>query len=116
MTLTDKTDSQLLAVATTMMDDLMAASFAVDYDAHVRDFTPRLKALVTEDGFQKMALAHRRDLGDDAGRALVRVLRRRDSVAFVWVQRFTKSDDEYLATAILCETGDGFKIDHALIC
>ena len=47
MHLDDMTDTELWALADAMMDNLMAASTAIDHAGHTRDFTPRLKNLVT---------------------------------------------------------------------
>jgi len=45
-------DQQLWAIADPIMDNLMDASTQLDHARHVRDFTGRLKAIVTPDYFQ----------------------------------------------------------------
>ena len=42
-------EQQLLAIANPIMDNLMDASTQIDHARHVRDFTDRLKAIVTPD-------------------------------------------------------------------
>jgi hypothetical protein len=46
------TEQQILAIADPIMDNLMDASTQRDHARHVRDFTERLKAIVTPDYFQ----------------------------------------------------------------
>jgi hypothetical protein len=41
MSLESMSDSQILAIANPIMDNLMDASTAIDHERHVRDFTPR---------------------------------------------------------------------------
>ena len=44
-------EQQLWAIANPIMDNLMDASTQIDHARHVRDFTARLKAIVTPDYF-----------------------------------------------------------------
>ncbi|WHZ20964.1 MAG: hypothetical protein OJF47_000076 [Nitrospira sp.] len=48
MDLAHKSDEEILAVAGPIMDNLMEASTDIDHERHMRDFTERLKALVTK--------------------------------------------------------------------
>lgn len=48
MNLMDKTDDEILSVADPIMDNLMEASTAIDYERHVRDFTARAKGVLSE--------------------------------------------------------------------
>ena len=47
MDLATQSDEAILAVVDPMMDNLMQASAEIDHAAHVRDFTDRLKEIVT---------------------------------------------------------------------
>jgi hypothetical protein len=47
MVLSGRTDGEILAIATPIMDNLMDASTAIDQKRHVRDFTDRAKSVVT---------------------------------------------------------------------
>ena len=44
MTLSLASDAEILAIANPIMDNLMDASTHIDYDRHIRDFSPRLQA------------------------------------------------------------------------
>jgi hypothetical protein len=49
MDLMHESDEEILKVAGPIMDNLMAASTDIDHERHVRDFTERLKSLVTKE-------------------------------------------------------------------
>lgn len=47
MDLAQQSDEEILAVAIPIMDNLMDASTAIDYDRHTRDFTERAKGVLS---------------------------------------------------------------------
>ena len=47
MDLVKKSDAEILAVADPIMDNLMDASTAIDYERHVRDFTDRARSVLS---------------------------------------------------------------------
>ena len=53
MELANKSDAEILAIANLIMDNLMDASTAIDHERHVRDFTDRLKAIVSKAHLEK---------------------------------------------------------------
>lgn len=48
MTLESMSDEEILHVANPIMDNLMDASTAIDHERHIRDFSERMKTLVTK--------------------------------------------------------------------
>jgi hypothetical protein len=48
MELAQKSDEEILKIADPIMDNLIQASTDLDHEGHVRDFTDRLKSLVTK--------------------------------------------------------------------
>lgn len=46
MDLSQKTDLEILSIANPIMDSLMDASTAIDYERHIKDFTDRLKSVL----------------------------------------------------------------------
>lgn len=52
MDLTKKSDAEILAVADPIMDNLRAASMAIDYEGHTRDFTARAKSVLSKESLQ----------------------------------------------------------------
>ena len=112
--LTDMTDAEILAIAEPMMDNLLDGSNEVDHAKHVRDFTQRLKDIVTKANLE--AQCANRSLGYFSKREFVCVFRKQHNVGVVWRQFFSKSDDEYVNHAIFVQRGDQILIDHCLIC
>src|ERR1044072_327763 len=97
MALPDMTDAEILQVAIPIMDNLMDASTHIDYARHVRDFGDRAKATLDEAQFRRICEQYHGERGTFAGRELLGILRRPNSVVVVWRQRFTKAPGEYLA-------------------
>lgn len=54
MNFEDLSDQQILDIANPIMDNLMDASTRIDHENHVRDFTNRMKEIVTKDYLQKV--------------------------------------------------------------
>jgi hypothetical protein len=49
MTLAHKSDMEILAIADSIMDNLMEGSTEIDHEKHTRDFTDRMKCIVTKE-------------------------------------------------------------------
>lgn len=64
-----------------MMDNLMHASTEINHEKHVRDFTVRLKTLVTKEYLQRVCEQYQSEKGYFSERAVVSVFRRPDSAA-----------------------------------
>jgi hypothetical protein len=97
------------------MDNLMDASTKIDYARHTRDFTERLKAIVTQEYFNKICAKYQREKGFFGERAFVSVFRRPDAVAVVWKQRFAKLEGEFVAEVLIVEQDGRYLVDHALV-
>ena len=115
MTLAQKSDAEILAMANPIMDNLMEASTAIDHERHVRDFTDRLKAIVTKDHLEKVCLQYQGEKGYFSGREVIVIFRRPNSVAIVWKQRFTKVAGEFVAEMVLVEQGSRYLVDHVMV-
>ena len=115
MELAKQSDEEILAVANPLMDNLMEGSTEINHAKHVRDFTDRLKALVSEEGLKKMCAFYQADIGYFTDREVLAVFRRRESVGVVWRQSATLSDDELIASIVVVETDGRYLVDHALV-
>ena len=114
--LNDRSDSAIMAIADPLMDNLMQASDDIDFERHVRDFTPRLKALVRKDGFARVCREFQGHFGKYGERTPVAIFRRKDSVAVVWRQSCEESTDQLVAPINIVEgPGDTYLVDHALV-
>ena len=52
--LSKKTDHEILEIVNPIMNNLMDGSTEVNHEKHVRDFTERLRKIVTKDALTRM--------------------------------------------------------------
>lgn len=57
-------EEEIIAIATPIMDNLMDASTRIDHYAHVRDFSDRLKEIVTKAPLQELCERYQGELVD----------------------------------------------------
>jgi hypothetical protein len=115
MTLAEKSDREILAVADPIMDNLMEGSTAIDHEKHTRDFTDRMKRIVTKEYLETLCRTYQAERGYFGKRECVAVFRRSESVAIVWKQWFTKQAGEYVAELVLVENESRYLVDHAMV-
>nr|WP_213042429.1 hypothetical protein [Nitrospira defluvii] len=115
MDLENKSDAEILAIADPIMDNLMEASTAIDHARHVRDFTDRLKAIVTKDYLERVCRQYQTEKGTFGARTPVAVFRRPGSIAIVWRQQFTDSPGDYVAEMVLVQQGSRYLVDHVFV-
>ena len=84
MTLESMSESEILGVANPIMDNLMDASTAIDHERHIRDFTERMKAIVTKEYLQKVCEKYQREKGCFSRRESVAVFKRPGAAAIIW--------------------------------
>lgn len=108
-------DEQVLAIATPIMDNLMDASTRIDHKAHVRDFSRRLKHIVTESYLQQVCASYQQEKGVFKTREYMAVFKREHSVVVVWRQTFTKAKGSYLAEMVLLEEDGQIVCDHVQV-
>jgi len=63
MTLESMSDEEILHIANPIMDNLMDASTAIDHARHIRDFSERMKTLVTTEYLPKVCEKYQREKG-----------------------------------------------------
>lgn len=112
----DKSDEELLAIFEPMMDNCLRGSTERDHAMHVRDFTDRLRAIVTPENLAAQCEAGQATHGFFARRELVGIFRREERVGVVWRQFFTRAEGEFVNHAIFVERDGRILIDHCLIC
>jgi hypothetical protein len=115
MDLVQKSDTEILSIANTLMDNLMDASTHVDYERHVRDFSNRLKAQLSKERLESICREYQSTKGFFASREFVKLFRRPDSIAIVWTQRFTKQAGEFVAEMVLVQQGGKYLVDHVMV-
>lgn len=109
------TDQQLWDIANPIMDNLMEASTRIDHTAHTRDFTDRVRRIVTPEHLERVCKQYQAEKGFFTQRSPVSLFRRPTSVAFVWKQFFSKAPGEFVAEIVLVKEGERYLVDHALV-
>lgn len=115
MDLAQKSDTEILSVANPIMDNLMDASTAIDYDRHVRDFTDRLKSRLSKEQLEWICQDYQSTKGCFADREFVAAFRRPDSTALVWRQRFTRQAGDFVAEMVLVQQDGQYRVDHVMV-
>ncbi len=115
MELAQKSDEEILRIAGPIMDNLMHASAEIDHERHVKDFTARLKSIVTKEHLEKVCRQYQAEKGYFSGREFVGIFRRPTSVAIVWRQGFTKQEGEFVAEMVLVEQNSRYLVDHVMV-
>ena len=115
MSFEQMSDSEILNIANPIMDNLMEASTDIDHERHIRDFTERMKAIVTEDHLQKVCEQYQSEKGFFSQRETVAVFKRPNSAAVVWKQYFTKAEGEFVAEMVLVNKNGEYLVDHTMV-
>ncbi|NRB40162.1 MAG: hypothetical protein HRU20_17140 [Pseudomonadales bacterium] len=112
MNFEEMSEEEILSIATPIIDNYMDASTKIDHERHIRDFTDRLKEIVTPEHLQTVCERYQKEKGFFDNRELVKVYRREGSALIVWSQTFTKVSGEYLVDMILVNKNGKFLVDH----
>lgn len=115
MELATKSDDEILKVVDPIMDNLMAASTDIDRERHVRDFTDRIKNIVTDAYLKQVCVQYQTEKGFFTQREFVAIFRRPDSIAVIWRQRFSKMAGDYVAELVLVEQDGRYLVDHVMV-
>lgn len=115
MELSRKTDSEILSIANPIMDNLMDASTAIDYERHIKDFTDRLKSVLSKERLEWICHDYQSTQGFFAKREFVALFRRPESVAIVWKQTFTKQTGDFVAEMVLVQQDGRYLVDHVMV-
>ena len=111
---TEKTQEAILQIVEPIMDNCLDGSNTGNHAKHVRDFTDRLKAIVTPENLASQL--EYRPHGVFTRREFVCLFRRRESIGVVWRQFVSSTDDELVNHAIFVERDGKTCIEHCLIC
>jgi len=115
MDLSEKSDKEILSVATPIMDNLMDGSTERNHKKHTRDFTDKAKRIVTKGNLEKQCKEYQAKWGYFAERKFVGIFRKKDSVTVIWKQTFTKTPDEFVAVLTLVQKDSRYLVDYALV-
>lgn len=115
MNFEEMSEKEILAIANPIMDNLMDASTKIDHASHIRDFTDRMKSIVTKEYLQRVCEQYQQEKGFFSERKLVAVFKRPDSAAIVWKQYFTGAKGEFVTEILLIHKNGKFLCDHTMV-
>ena len=105
---------QILNIVEPIMDNCLAGSNESNHAKHVRDFTERMKNIVTPENLRQQLEQNPRAFLTD--REFLFLFRRKESIAVIWKQNISLNEDELINQAIFVERGNRILIDHCMIC
>jgi len=115
MNFEELSEKEILEIAIPIMDNLMDASTKIDHERHIRDFTDRMKGIVTKEYLQKICEQYQKEKGYFSKREPVTVFKRPTSAAIIWKQWFTKAQGEFVAEMVLVKQNGQYLVDHAMV-
>ena len=108
-------NEDILKIVEPLIDNMLEGSTEIDHGKHVRDFTDRLKVIVTDKNLARQCADYQARLGLFARREFVALFRREHSVAATWRLFFTRSKDEFVLEAMFVERDGKLQIEHCMI-
>ena len=108
------TNDEILSIVDPIMDNCLEGSNEGNHIKHTKDFTDRMKNIVTPDELRRQLLAEPRIRFTE--REFLYLFRRKDSIGIVWKQSISSSNDELINQAIFREIEGKILIDHCMIC
>lgn len=108
-------ESEILAIANPIMDNLMDASTVINHAQHIKDYTQRMKDITTEEHLQKVCESYQEEKGFFTDREYIALFKRPDSAVIVWKQFFSKVEGEFIAEVLLVYRDKRFLVDHAMV-
>jgi hypothetical protein len=115
MNFEEMSEKEIFDIANPIMDNLMGASTEIDHERHTKDFTDRMKNIVTKEYLQGVCEHYQAEKGYFSKREPVAVFRRPDSAAIVWKQSFTKAQGEFVAEMVLVNKDGKYLVDHTMV-
>ena len=107
-------EDEILSIVEPIMDSCLEGSNEGDHKKHTKDFTDRMKSIVTPEELKRQLSIEPNIFWTK--REFVCLFRRSDSVGIVWKQKTSSSNDELINQAIFKEEEGKILIDHCMIC
>ena len=110
MNLHNRSDEEVLQIATPIMDNLMEASTERNWSRHTKDFTESARLHLTEPELIRQCEIYQSRHGYFADREFLGITRHPQYVNIIWKQKMTKSPGEYLATLTLVQNAEKYEV------
>ena len=107
-------EKEILDIVEPIMDNCLEGSNESNHQKHTRDFTERMKNIVTPENLKKQLCHSPRAYFTK--RKFIHIFRRNKSIGVVWKQSISTSNDELMNQTIFVEINKKILIDHCIIC
>jgi len=114
MSFINMNEKEILNIVEPIMDNCLEGSNEANHQKHTRDFTERMKNIVTPENLKKQ-LSHS-PRAYFTKRKFIHIFRRNKSIGVVWKQSISTSNDELMNQTIFVEINKKILIDHCMIC
>ena len=114
MNFVEMEENEILRIIEPMMDNCLRGSNEDNYAKHARDFTERMKKIVTPENLKLQLSKEPRAFFTQ--RKFIYIFRRKNSIGIIWEQFISSSKDELINQAIFVERNKKILIDHCMIC
>ena len=108
-------DQEIWDIANPIMNNLMDASTEINHARHIKDFTDRMKRIVTPGYLQDVCKRYQSEKGYFSEREPVALFKRPDSAVIIWKQSFTKAQGEFVAEMVLVNEQGTYRVDHVMV-
>ncbi len=107
-------EEDILRIVEPIMDSCLNGSNEDNHTKHTRDFTERMRKIVTPENLRLQLSKEPRAFFTE--RKFIKLFRRQDSIGIIWKQLISSSNDELMNQAIFVERNEKILIDHCMIC
>ena len=112
--LSDLSSDEILKMVEPIMANCLEGSNEGNHKKHTRDFTDRMKSIVTPEELEKQLSSYPKVYFTH--REFLHFFRRTDSIGIVWKQFTSLNNDELINQAIFKIIKGNILIDHCMIC
>ena len=109
------TDDEILKLVEPIMSNMMEGSTEINHAKHTRDFTERMRCIVTPEHLRWVCDDYQSKWGFFERREFVALFRRSDSIAVIWRQYCSRSADIRVAEAVFVSVNSKILVDHAMV-
>ena len=107
-------ENEILGIVEPIMDNCLNGSNEDNHAKHTRDFTERMRKIVTPENLKLQLSKEPRAFFTE--RQFIKLFRRKNSIGIIWKQFISTSNDELINQAIFVERNGKILIDHCMIC
>ena len=115
MSCLELSDAEIVKIAEPMMEDVMLGVSRRDYRLHSTHFSVHLKSQITNEVFLADCDQREKDWGLPGSRELTAIFRKHKSFTLVWVQQYTRTEEQVVALTTIALKGGRYFVDHFLL-